>query len=791
MAYLYPDVIRECKSPAEKELFARFKNFSNDFHIIHSLPWLSSYVQEVFYKQRKKFTPEGEIDFVILHKDFGILCLEIKGGQIRYDGHSYFNATRRLNKNPYDQSREGKYLIKDILKEKFLKINVGYALGIPHVSAPFFNEETNEITFDKNDLNKLEDKIISIYHYWNKLQEKGKSSLSEIKEIINLLIPSNQEIINNKIEYDNKYWLTLSDEQNIILGKAIEVNKFFISGMAGTGKTILAKILARNFSKKNKVLFLTYNKEIRYDIAIDFQGNKNISVFTFHSFLKEYNRLKNKIDVVKYSNDILDFIVKNITNEYDILIIDEAQSLIAHWMLKLSYYFENKKIYICSDEFQSFSYEGKITNQQMRKIFHFDDEMILSLNYRSPKKVYTRLLEMFSPSVQQYSPRGNDELDLEEIITFDVKNEIIKIIDKLLLEKVKKNNIVILIPGRDKKNIELYRYQNISVKTVEEYRGMEVPIVIYIITSASEKDLHEFYVAYSRATTRTIVIIREDVLSLGCSYYEKMLVESPITHNKIKKKIKESHKQYMIDIVSNCTNTEVLNYKVYISQKYILLLNEDNKFINKLLVDYLVKQNIPVIQMSENNIKHVNLTIDSSICEYQLEYQLCDKCYEKSFINNKFCVNCNLEQLTIDSIKKMKKDFSVVNGEKSKMNGKLLNDSLRSLGRFRHTSMNKKITKQIYEMLNKQSKVKYISCIIEFLIRLDRYNKDEISLGYIREHKDIRILNCFEEDLDDKNNWKYTTAHCVSIFNDYQVFIKIKQGHYKIEKKNLFIEIVV
>jgi len=81
MATLYPNSIINSKSNAEIKIFKIFKTFSDDFHIIHSLPWLSLLTAH----ERNRYTPEGEIDFIILHKNYGILCIEIKGGKVIWD----------------------------------------------------------------------------------------------------------------------------------------------------------------------------------------------------------------------------------------------------------------------------------------------------------------------------------------------------------------------------------------------------------------------------------------------------------------------------------------------------------------------------------------------------------------------------------------------------------------------------------------------------------------------------------------------------------------------------------
>ncbi len=82
MAKMIPFPIRrDVKSPAERRLYDLFKDqLSADWTIFHNIPWQT---RDVRYGAK-----DGETDFVLAHPDYGILMLEVKGGQVRYDGSS-------------------------------------------------------------------------------------------------------------------------------------------------------------------------------------------------------------------------------------------------------------------------------------------------------------------------------------------------------------------------------------------------------------------------------------------------------------------------------------------------------------------------------------------------------------------------------------------------------------------------------------------------------------------------------------------------------------------------------
>lgn len=769
MAHMYPESSSRIKYSGEKKLFERFKVFSDDFYIIHSLPWLSQQVSN----EIKRFTPEGEIDFVILHKKFGILCVEVKGGRVSYNKHAYFSNGKPI-KNPYEQARDNNHYLRKQISSEVENVLFGYCVAFPDVKSPPFSDEDKEITFDIDDIKDLENKILGIYKYWAKIMPKKHLSDEDIVLIMDMLVPESKEILNDKIEYDNCHWLTLSEKQTNILEAALKVKKYFVSGRAGTGKTILAIILARILLlKKRKILFLTFNnilnKKINQEI---FPNEENIDILTFHGFLIKYKTRTDIKEVINNEREVLQDILNNIENKYDALIIDEAQSFGLVWLNLLSKYFDNKSIYIFTDELQSFGHEGKVSNQVMKKIFKFDGEKYLSLNYRSPRKVHERLLEMFDSSIEQISPRDSDDLDLREIITNDANQAIKETIDNLLNNNIQKENIALLISSKRKDDAYIYKYKDIEVETVQRYRGMEKSIIIYIMTSATENDLNEFYVAYSRATTQTIVIIPEYVLSLGKSYFAQMLIKSDITEVSLKNTIKRSSKDYYNELIENKKVFSVYGDKGYYNRHHFLLMDSGHEFIKTLLVDYLLKFDISVVQLVTKTPRYA--TFYSNILDnvHLLEYDYCEQCYKKSFVRDNFCVNCSSDILDKDIIEMIEDDIDILNNSKSKVEGNSLHDSLRSIGRYYRSGLDRVVTDKIIAILNKQTNVTYISGVIEILMILYKRNDDLISLGDIRDSQQVCKLNNLHE------MWNQKSALCTNIFLEMSYSLKPKKKGY-------------
>jgi len=132
MARMYPQPIRpDTPSHAERELYTEFqRQLPDDFAVFHSVCWQ--------VRDTTSGVRDGEADFVIVHPDFGILLVEVKGGRIRYEGQTgrWFSNENPI-KDPFKQAREGKYSLLDKLKElpywHDRWITVGCAAAFPDV----------------------------------------------------------------------------------------------------------------------------------------------------------------------------------------------------------------------------------------------------------------------------------------------------------------------------------------------------------------------------------------------------------------------------------------------------------------------------------------------------------------------------------------------------------------------------------------------------------------------------------------------------------------------------------
>lgn len=792
MANIYPESIDLCRSFAEKKILTCLKTFSNKFHIIQNLPWVSTYVMDL----TKHFSPEGEADFVIFHEEYGILVLEVKGGNISYNKHAYFTNGNKLKEDPHLQSRKSAHYLRNFLENLSSEILIGYAVAFPDSKKPPYVDFREVTTFDIDDLENFEIKILKTFEFWKNNYKKKNIYVSNIKkninEIFKKLIPEFKiDPLNHKIEFDNKNWLRLSQNQTDILTKILKSERFFVSGRAGTGKTIIAIILSRLLQeKREKVLFLTFNVELSQMIYEELKDNEYITSLRFHQYLRKFAQCIGKEDSLNNEKEILEYLIKINQNEFDVLIIDEAQSLATIWLNLLSKHFKDKKIFIFSDELQSFSNEGNITNLQMKKIFHFDDEVTLSINYRSPFKVYKRLLEIFDSSIQQTTPRTLDNLDLKEIITDNPRKSVEDNIDDLLNRGVKKEDIVILIPSSEGRNIESYEYNGIKIQTVKKYRGMEKPIVIFVLGSLNKNDFNELYVAYSRSTTQTVVIIPERLLSFGKTKFEQILLESDLTDNKIKENIDTSVNRFYNQLISNYKMIDFLDNQLYYSSKYFFLDIGREKFINTLLGEYFKENDLPYIYMDSWDVKSGRFY--SSVLlkeEYNysktLSFHYCNNCNTETYTSFDFCLNCNLKYLDYIEPNELI-ELRILNNHKyySKDERHSINYSLKIIGRYYYSCLYKNLTKNVMALLNNQSESIYLGAMIDLLILLHENfkNKNIITIAEIKKIK-TKLF-----DSEDKKEINSRAGILSNMFIRIDILKKKEKGVYSFNRADIFIK---
>ena len=295
MASMYPNldssIIDEyIGEHSEAHVYRKLSEMSDGFHVYHSVRYV-----DFTYSSGK---PEGECDFVILHKHKGLLVLEVKGGHIVCEDGTWYSRGKRGKHviAPYQQARDNEHVIVDtkLRKERGVReaFPYGYAVCFPHCKVPTFSEslrnstlESKDITLGASDLTNIEEGIDQIMRKWagdRRKKQITKPTFRKIEKVLKRrfeLVPSYSSRINSL----NEHLIALDKRQIQFLEFLQEHNRAAISGAAGSGKTILAVEKARRLAEDdNEVLFLTYNRPLAEKLADDLTKLDHVNVSNVH-----------------------------------------------------------------------------------------------------------------------------------------------------------------------------------------------------------------------------------------------------------------------------------------------------------------------------------------------------------------------------------------------------------------------------------------------------------------------------------------------------------------------------
>ena len=114
----------------EEQVFEALETLSDEWHVI----------ADAFFpvERRHQATLDGQVDFILLHRDHGALVLEVKGGRVEVDGGSWTSTNKdgtHQIKDPFKQASGYKHILRKLIKaETGISIWFTHAVAFPVVS---------------------------------------------------------------------------------------------------------------------------------------------------------------------------------------------------------------------------------------------------------------------------------------------------------------------------------------------------------------------------------------------------------------------------------------------------------------------------------------------------------------------------------------------------------------------------------------------------------------------------------------------------------------------------------
>lgn len=514
---------------------------NDDFYVFHSVRWAK--------KSHKWKTTWKENDFLVLNKKLGMLVLEVKGGLISYKDGVFHQKNRytledhildlKKRNDPLSQAIDGVYHYRklfDSIEYDFAnRFPVEVAVWFPDCEVeskinefPLGYREISRAILDKNTIDMGAKKIYEIYDFYN-AKEKIDITDEEFDKAVKLIAQDFDLVLAPGVKKGalDKTFLRLTKEQTGLLDYISEQRTATIQGVAGTGKTIIAKEAAKRFAEEgNKVLFLCFNSMLCADLEHRFY-EKNVDYFNIHSFIRQYT----KLDIYSSTEARIKELKKIDWNRinYKDIVIDEAQD------------FENDEIIYFKQlaeknggRFLVFYDKNQIVINKPIPQWIKDSEckLVLTKNCRNTFEVAITAYNVIDVELNQQIKMVHGDITtvsfVQEEPLVNLRNLIKYYIEDCGYERedicilsLKKDNKSILNGITKIGNYNIIKERNSSgifFTTARMFKGLESRVVIVIdvdeVAFTDDETKRVFYVACSRATQRLSIFIdgRDDKL---------------------------------------------------------------------------------------------------------------------------------------------------------------------------------------------------------------------------------------------------------------------------------------
>ena len=555
MAIMIPEVPRDYDPLSlEDDMFKALSNLPDDYYVIHSF-------KNVFVEDN--VLHEGETDFVIFNPNYGIICVEAKAGQIKYQGGCWKYASDRVMKHggPYNQASQNKWdLLTRIqmspLKDLQYRCKLIHAVWFPSISERDLSSNRFPAEFDRRitmtvealeDPQKYIDSIFGI-----ELENNIQTHLSEsdakrlIREIIcpefDIFPSSSFDVDLKKITFNR-----LLEEQKGLLNYLVEQKSAVINGAAGTGKTMIAVEKAtRHANEGEKVLFLCFNAFLREHLESRYP-NVNIDYMTIDGFVCRICKTS-KADYKQASDKVIDMYLTG-SFPYKHVIVDEGQDFGKNEIEESDLLQAIHDTVVDNDEvdgtFYVFYDRLQLIQANMIPSYISDADCKLTLykNCRNTENIALTSLKPITermPKLYEGAIKG-----VPATIHFCANEEGAQNCVIELIENLKKDGIadvVILTCNTENGSILASRvtdgkYKKKLFTTCRKFKGLEADAIIMVDideTTFDEKNVLRYYVGASRARVRLeMVTIMDDD---ACT---RVLNERINYNKKIKKPMRE------------------------------------------------------------------------------------------------------------------------------------------------------------------------------------------------------------------------------------------------------------
>ncbi len=538
MAHIYPQREDVLEIPySEYRVYEALEKLPDTYYVFHSVQWIKrlSWKRSIW----------KENDFLILNKRLGAIVLEVKGGDIECRGsilRQINTETKEVNildpekrNDPLSQAIDGVYHYRQVLDTIGLGLEgrfpIEAAVWFPSVdigdkisSFPLKYKEVSGAVLGNEAFANPVSYIRHLFDYYEN-ESKTKINDEEFRTIVDYIARDFQLIsapAAKKGELDHAF-LKLTNEQTGLLDYISEQRSATIQGVAGTGKTLIAKEAARRFGLEGrKVLFLCFNKLLFVDLAHRYPY-ENVKYFNINSFISNYRPGTDTSTVDLRVSELQKIEWDDL--DYDDIIIDEAQDFANDEILYFKDLAELKEGHF----FVFYDKNQLVTTREVPAwIRDSECKLLLTKNCRNTREIALTSYNVIDVELNQKIMMIHGE-QTSIVFTENAINDLGALITTLTGEEYgyTYGDIVILSLKKESDSFvnQVGRIGGIPITkersnssvfftTSRKFKGLESRVVIVTDIDedsfADEDEKRNFYVACSRATQKLVLFVSGD-----------------------------------------------------------------------------------------------------------------------------------------------------------------------------------------------------------------------------------------------------------------------------------------
>lgn len=559
MAKLIPETIdTNIKSGAEKKLFPLFRDMpeTDDWTVIHSVG-IAKHIEQT----------EGESDFIIIIPGRGTFMLEVKGGTILYSEGEWYSrdidGIEHCINDPRKEASGAMYSVIEYIKnhpdnnESLEKSLCGYGVVFPDTEVtenllmPDLSREQIADMIDCIQPDHLKLYLIKLANYYKDRKNAGVflPTAAQSVKIEKMLRPDfeSQISLSAVIKNLDEQVINLTSNQQYVFDGLTENDRCLIKGSAGTGKTILAVNYAKTTADENlRTGVFCYNRRLADYIKRSLKGYENVTGGSFTDYgdllAEEYYPDKASLQETnpdEYYSTVLpglicDAFLEEKADQFDILIIDEAQDLMSPEYLdaldcSLKGGLEKGRWYFFADAEKQNLFHSKIKesdiNGFLKERSPYYTKYTLSENCRNSLAIIEKLNEWFGAEMRSQITRDYPHpVGIKSYLNQSTEAKaVVSLIDDLLREGLSLSDIVILSPVKIEsscvREITEYRISDTDCKdagirfcTIQGFKGLESPAVIITdMENLKSYSLNLLYVGATRAKAALYVFANKRI----------------------------------------------------------------------------------------------------------------------------------------------------------------------------------------------------------------------------------------------------------------------------------------